>query len=164
MTKKAKPKKPAKPKNKGGRPTLFTEEIKESIFEYIQAGNNYTDACYLTGISQPVFHEWKKKGNDARAAGMENEFTEFVDKIEAAKAHFRAFCVQSVANHLPTDGNLAFKALERLDYERFGRKDSLKVDATVEATLKPSMEELHREARERRIELEKERAAREKKE
>jgi hypothetical protein len=119
-------------KSRGGRPTKFTEKIINDILKYIETGSTYRDACLLSGISETTFQDWNKKGKSAILNGVVDKFSGFSARIQQSEAKYRAYLLQCVNTQIPTDGNLALKVLERLDSERFGKKNKLDVTMEIE--------------------------------
>lgn len=146
VKKKTQTKKKTTKKGKGGRPTLFTKKNTDSIISYIENGNSYTDACFLSGVSEAIFYEWKRRGNEALQKGIKNEFSQFLEKVKQAKRKYKAWLIQNVNKHAELDGKLSLDVLSRKYPEEYGRKDYYNIKANIKGKIGVTMDDLYNEA------------------
>jgi len=74
---------------------------REKCLKLISAGNYQQTACRVAGISNWAFHDWKKKGDQAREdkengialTEAQEEYLEWVDALEEARAAAEATLV-----------------------------------------------------------------------
>jgi len=107
----------------GGRPSKLTEELKKEIFQYIEDGLSYADACYLANISEGIFYLWKKVGEKAK----EGKFFEFLKGIRIAELKAKRRRLKIIAVKEPGDARLALEMLARKYPKEFGRKEKIEV-------------------------------------
>lgn len=126
-------KKPVKKKAKhpGGRPTVFTEENKEIIYKFLRSGANYTRACQMANISYHSYMEWMRKGREDRANGDNTKFSQFLDKIDEAKAYYITWLHNRVNKETEVDGKFALTILERKAKKEFGKDEVINVNSHV---------------------------------
>ena len=110
-----------------GRPTKFSPELIDEICGYIQNGNSYITACKLCNICKTIFYDWKRLGNEGLEKGIQNEYTDFVERIEKAEETYIAWLVQSVNLTAQVDGKLALDILSRKKPEEWGKKDKIDI-------------------------------------
>lgn len=84
---------------KVGRPSMFTEERRNKIIEYLTAGNYIDTACAAAGISTTTYYNWMERGKNERdritatssdPLPDEAPYLEFVASIERAHADAEA--------------------------------------------------------------------------
>lgn len=114
-----------------GRPPLINEEKIEEICQYIENGNNYTNACILSMVASATFYDWKKRGLEDIEAGKKTIYSQLIEKIKAAKAKYKAWLIQSMNNTAQIDGKLALDILSRLYPKEFSKKDRIKFDGPL---------------------------------
>lgn len=130
VTKAVEPKKPeVAPSNPIGRPTLFTEKMKEDIYTLIKHGCSYATAASTSGISNKTLYYWMSRGITERNrinAGLEAlpeeaEFLVFLETIERKKEEFIATLVTSLSK-AGANGNIkaAMWLLEKARPEEYG--------------------------------------------
>jgi len=129
VKKKAPPKKKNPPKNKVGRPSVFTEENKQEIYKQLKNGANYTRACLMAGIARSKFNEWKKQGIEDSLAKKETEFTDFLDKVEQAKAFYITVLHNVVNKEAQIDAKTAMRLLEKKAKDEFGDVEKIQIDS-----------------------------------
>jgi transposase len=64
-----------------GRPSKFTDDVKQKLIKALKLGATHDIAASYAGVSRSLFYEWKAKGE----AG-DPEFTEILDAIRLAEA------------------------------------------------------------------------------
>ncbi len=120
MTKKIKPSAKRRTVRAVGRPTKFTENVRNRIIAAIRNGNTYEASASYGGVAYDTFREWIKRGQD-EATG---EFFEFSDAIKKAEAEAE---VESVAliRRSAQDGQWQAAAwfLERRKPSDWGRRE-----------------------------------------
>jgi transposase-like protein len=114
-----------------GRKTVFTPENQQRIIDALEIGATLRDATLSAGISEATFYEWLKRG---REATRKNEFSEFLEKVEAAQAtcrlNFTAVLAKSANDG---DWRAALEYLKRRDRNNWGdysRQDIANVDVS----------------------------------
>ena len=73
-----------KQKRGRGRPTKYTKETIEKVCQGLRQGLTYKYAAEIAGISEAQFYAYK------------NEFSDFSEAVEAAKAENAAFCMRRI--------------------------------------------------------------------
>lgn len=111
-----------------GRPSKFTNEIKDNICEYIAQGNYLDTACRLAGVDYSTFRGWMVKGEHEG----KGEYFEFLRQVRLAEAQAESERVRLILQAGRLDD---WKAnawyLERKYPERWGKKDH--IEAKVES-------------------------------
>lgn len=69
-----------------GRPSKMTHERVAAICDDLAQGFSNKVAARTNGIAQGTFQEWKAKGKQYKKEGKENQYTDFYERIERAKA------------------------------------------------------------------------------
>ena len=113
------------PKNKGGRPSAFTEERKEKILQALRAGNYRTAAAKWAGIEPGTLKAWVNRGNHG-----EPGYAEFVAAIKEAEGQAEASLVATIKKASQEHWQAAAWLLERKLYRKWCRKDAAKVEHT----------------------------------
>lgn len=68
----------------GGRPSKLTPELCEELFKEIREGIPEGTAAQLLGLDRTTLYYWKKRAKESK---RKNKYTEFFNKLEAAKAY-----------------------------------------------------------------------------
>ena len=105
---------PARPTGK----LILPKEKREMLLKLISAGNYQRTACRAAGVSEWTFHDWKKKGEQAREdeqngialSETQEELLWFVDELDEARAKAEAALVARWYNEA-ADGD--WRAAER---------------------------------------------------
>ncbi len=82
-------------------PLQLPKEKRETLLKLISAGNYQRTACRAAGVSEWTFHDWKKKGDQAREdkengvalTEVQEELLWFVDELDEARAKAEAALV-----------------------------------------------------------------------
>jgi hypothetical protein len=74
-----------------GRPSKLTRERQEKIAGAIEGGKSITSAARMAGVDRTTVYGWLDKGEAAKQAGEDNEYTEFYDRLTRAKGHGEDF-------------------------------------------------------------------------
>lgn len=124
-----------------GRDTKLTPELQEQICDKIRHGNYVEIAVRACGISRATFYNWLKWGNAYRnntALHTFEEYSRFLDAVEAAEADAEALSLARLAKFAEGDPKVDMWRLERKHAERWGKKDTttLKGDAEAPVTVK----------------------------
>ena len=109
-------------RNKGGRPSKLTEEVKNKLLDALKMGNYYDAACAYAGIHYYTFRLWMAKGEKAKSG----EFFEFFEAVKEAENEAEARTVLLWQKAIPKDWRAAQAFLERRYPERWGKKDIVK--------------------------------------
>lgn len=76
--------------DKGGRPTVFTEETQRVICESLKQNPVLKDACAMAGIHYDTFRRWAKMGQDDYATGnVTSPYFAFYVSVQKALAEFK---------------------------------------------------------------------------
>lgn len=71
--------------NKGGRPSLFTEERVGKLEDAFRFDASVKQACAYARISTDTFYEWIKKRDGFSDKTEEKKYQEFRERIAAAR-------------------------------------------------------------------------------
>lgn len=117
-----------------GRPTKFNAEIANAIIENLRLGNYTEHAATAAGLAKSTLYSWLERGRkeqESIEAGfepkrVENEFLEFSNAVEKAKAEAvsRNVAIIQKSAHSGTWQAAAWW-LERTQQHLFGRKHRL---------------------------------------
>lgn len=111
-----------------GRPSKFTPEVKNTICDYISAGNYIDTSCRLAGVDYTTFRGWVVRGEQEG----KGEYFDFLRQVRLAEAQAEAERVRLILQAGRLDD---WKAnawyLERKYPERWGKKEQL--DAKVQS-------------------------------
>lgn len=72
--------------DKGGRPTLLTEDVEERLLAAVRVGSPVELSCQHAGISPSVFYKWMKLGREEHEAIADGE-----EPTEDYAAHLALF-------------------------------------------------------------------------
>jgi hypothetical protein len=103
-----------------GRPTVFTEEVREKILVAIRKGASYEIAANYAGVSRDIFRQWRKEGKE----GNDPDFVAFLAAIKEAKGHTALVWLDRIDKAM-NEGlwTAAAWKLERLYPKTYGRMD-----------------------------------------
>lgn len=87
-----------KPKEggKSGQPCKLTPEIEDKILAMLQLLIPIETATAAAGISRQTFYNWRRQGKADREAGLETDFSRFLDNVEKAEALGEAVAVRNI--------------------------------------------------------------------
>lgn len=105
-------------KNKGGRPTVVTEDVLLKLEEAFILGCTDLEACFYANISSSTLYKYQ------------DEHPEFSERKAQLKESPVLQARQSVIKHMKEDGNLAMKYLERKKKDEFSTKSEVGMNAT----------------------------------
>lgn len=111
-------------KHPGGRPLKLSAKVQEDIVTAIRAGNYVETAAAFAGIDKKSLYTWLKKG----ARGEGKRFIEFLYAVKKAEAESELRSVATIENASRTSWQAAAWRLERKNWKRWGRKDSLEAN------------------------------------
>jgi hypothetical protein len=106
-------------RNKGGNPTLLTDEVTARLVTMLRAGNYIYVATQAAGISRQAFGEWMRRGASGEKA--DERYRGFREQIELAKAEGEAANVARIAQAGRDDWHAAAWILERSAPQRWAR-------------------------------------------
>lgn len=104
---------PKKPKNKGGQPTVMTEDVLKKLKEAFKLGATDEEACSYADISTTAFYDYQK-----RTKG-------YAEKKQAWKESPNLIARQAVIRDMAKDGSLALKYLERKKKDEFSLRKEI---------------------------------------
>lgn len=115
------------PLDKGGRPDRrFDDKVVKKVCDALIAGNTYTNAARLAGISKDALYRWRKEGEQAPEGCRAKEV---YDRIEAACAeaeHRNVMVIQKAAGS-GKSWQAAAWFLERRNPAEYGRRERVEV-------------------------------------
>lgn len=109
----------------------ISKKVIDTLFQEISRGVPVKYACPIAGISRETYYSWQGKKVDESDENYEL-YQEFREKTEEAKALAVASRVEKI--RIDPSWQAAAWWLERVDYEHFGKKQS--IDANVDAKVK----------------------------
>lgn len=75
------------PSPRKGRPSKLTPEVQDRILTALRAGNFFSVACELAGISETAGREWLARGNGTtKRRGGAPEFAAFAEAVKKAES------------------------------------------------------------------------------
>ena len=122
-------------KNKGGSPTLLTDEMIELVEKYIKLGVVQSKIPALVGITETTFYAWKKRGKEDSKNGIKSKYSEFSDMIKRNKDFILSFHLQNIMK-IAKEGNLTASIfiLKSLYPEQFSENPELRKTKTKSKT------------------------------
>lgn len=108
-------------KNKGGRPSSMTPEIRAKLLEALRGGNYRGVACQWAGVDDSTLRRWMRKGLDE----PDSEWAKFREEVIEAEQSAEVRAVALIMRGAESDPKHAQWWLERKFPERWGRKDRL---------------------------------------
>src|SRR5215211_1180929 len=115
-----------------GRPTKLDRARMEGIPQAIRDGNTWENAARLNKIGYRTIHEWRSRGRVDLENDVDSPYAELVAACDAAEAEFEDELIQIVREAGKQDRRnwaAAMTFLERRYPDRYGRRDTLNVDA-----------------------------------
>lgn len=118
----------------GGRPTVFSDEIAETILTYINAGAYIETAAAAAGVEKKTFYLWLKKGKkydkgeDTSEEGR--KLSQFLHAVKVALARAELRDLMLIGKAAQTNWTAAAWRLERKFPDRWGRKDRLDLNTS----------------------------------
>ena len=109
-----------------GRKSKLTTELIEKISTEIENGSYQKVAARKCGVGESTFYGWMEKAE----GGVDGQFKELLESVKKASAVAESRAIQTIL----ADDSWQSKAwyLERRFPERWGRKDRLNANHTVE--------------------------------
>lgn len=92
-----------------GRPSKFTEPVKERILEALRVGASRRTACALAGVDEASLRRWLDKGKKE----SEGSYHEFLAAVLEAEAHPNARALGIIYREMENRPDLAWKFIER---------------------------------------------------
>jgi hypothetical protein len=116
-------------KKRPGRPPKLTRQLIAEFEAHLQNGNFPEDVAQAVGIAPSTYYRWKSEGEHPDAKGRLKEFSE---AIVRARARARLNYVTLLAASAQEKDVQAIKFyLERTEPDKWGRKDTLRVEQLV---------------------------------
>jgi transposase-like protein len=69
-----------------GRPSKLNPARQERIAEALEDGYSIKVAAVQAGIDEATYHLWRKKGRAAKEKGEDNQYVNFYERMERARA------------------------------------------------------------------------------
>lgn len=120
-----------------GRRSLLTPELEKQILDLVGAGNYYDDACEAAGFSHKTLYRWLEFAERPNAPA---KYRELRDKLQRARAQGRTVHVTFLRLHAEKDWKASAFFLERSDPARWGRRDVVQHEGSLEHGVKPGVE------------------------
>jgi ACT domain-containing protein len=110
--------------NKGGRPTVMTEEIVSKLEYGFMKGLNVTECCHYADISRTTFYDYLEKN------------PEFSNRIEELKSNPSTRAKLNIVEAIESgDTDLAKWWLERRNKDEFSLKQEIAADVKESVTI-----------------------------
>lgn len=118
-------------KNKGGRPSKFTEEVVRKLEEAFRCAWSDTDACAYAGISRETFYDWMDENRRFSDNFTKEMQEDFISRINAAKVYPKLSCKKTLVQAgMRGDRRAAIEYLKRIDPDFKDKQETiLKWDA-----------------------------------
>lgn len=122
--------------NPKGKPSSISKDVIDRLFQEISRGVPIKYACTIAGISRSSYYKWSKKAEELPDDLPEDDENYLYKYFEKKKDEGIAMAVATRVEHIRQDNSWQSSAwwLERIDYENFGRKQT--IDANVDAKVK----------------------------
>ena len=111
-------------KNKGGRPTVMTDEVVAKLEYGFMRGLNDTEACCYAGISRQAFYDYIQRN------------PEFADRKEELKSHPSTKAKLNITEAIESGNEeLSRWWLERKNKQEFSTKQEIAADVNEKVTI-----------------------------
>lgn len=107
--------------NRGGRPTVLTEDVKTVLLAAIAWGLAYDRAADIAGINDRTFGKWRRRGRAEEKAGLETAFTCLIRDIKRARAVFIADALDQITRACAAQWQAAFTPGRNRRFQRTAR-------------------------------------------
>lgn len=111
------------PPSHPGRPTLYSDELGDQLCALIAGGVPIRLAARSLGIGRSTLYDWRAAGGEGLAP-----YVTFVAKLERALARVEATLTLSLTSAAKKDWRAAAWWLERRRPQRYGAKQTLRVE------------------------------------
>jgi hypothetical protein len=114
---------------KRGRKLKLNDDLIKKIVSAIEIGTYNKVAARAVGIDESTFYMWLKKGEEAKAKGINNIYSQFYDAVKEAESRAMIRHLSNIVK-ASQEGNWQASAwiLERRYPELWGRKDRMNVE------------------------------------
>ncbi len=110
--------------NKGGRPTVMTDEVVSKLEYGFMRGMNITECCHYADISRTAFYEYLDKN------------PEFPNRMEELRSHPATRAKLNVVEAIENgDTDLSKWWLERRNKDEFSTKQEIDADVKGDVTI-----------------------------
>ena len=110
--------------NKGGRPTVMTDEVVSKLEYGFMKGLNITECCHYADISRPTFYEYLEK------------HPEFSNRMEELKSNPSTRAKLNIVEAIESgDTDLAKWWLERRNKDEFSMKQEIAAEVNEKVTI-----------------------------
>jgi hypothetical protein len=138
--------------NRGGRPTIFVQAVRDRIIDFVRAGNYAESAASAAGISRSLFFKKRRAGVQLRDQIEAGELTmptadelvlvEFVDALERAEAEAEVRDIMLIGKAGERDWKAAAWRRSRMNKVRWGDSNRVDMNANVAVTEVKSSDEV----------------------
>lgn len=109
----------------------LTPEIHKSIVSYVAAGNFFSTACELTGVSVNTAGEWLARGRGKSTRKADEVYVKFAQDVDKAVAQGEAAAVLRIRNAAQGGTEVKAEVVEKFD------KDGNLIQRTERKELQP---------------------------
>ncbi len=118
------------PKQKSVNPSKLTPETSKKILDMLRLGNYIETACKAAGIQRDTFYKWLERGR--RKGPKDKPYVEFLAQVDEAMAMSEVRDLATIQRASATQWQAAAWRLERRYPDRWGRREQIRVDASVD--------------------------------
>ena len=112
-----------------GRPTKFTDKVKEDIIRSLKAGSYVEPACVAAGIDYSTFRQWMNRGEGThQTLAKTQEYSDFYESVTRAIAEGEVNLVKQIKVASAKDWRAAAWALERRHSDRWANTQRIQVE------------------------------------
>jgi hypothetical protein len=108
-----------KPANKGGRPSVLTDDVRTVLLAAIAKGLSFDRAAHLAGINERTFCHWRRIGKADTEAGNESAYSALCHDIKRSRSAFVAEALERISNAGRAQWQANAWILERLFPDEF---------------------------------------------
>lgn len=130
-------------KTRLGRKTKLTPETQEKICLAIRCGSYVETAAAHAGVSKQTLYTWLRKG-ERTPRNKTSIYKRFHAAVHRALATCEVKCVSTIVSASRKNWQAAAWRLERMDPDRWGRRDHVVLEMSVRKELDAALEKLER--------------------
>lgn len=121
------------PRRGRGRPTKLTRQLTAEFISHLENGNYPEDIAVAYGIDPGTYYRWMARGElDPEHPEFEPLFRDFRESVVRARARARLNYITKLAAAANENDVQAIKFyMERSDPDRWGRRDTLRIEQYV---------------------------------
>lgn len=123
-------------KPRRGRPPKLAPELVEKLCQALAAGNYRTPSAEWAGIAPRTFHEWMRLGKEQKTG----KYRDFRRRVLEAEKSAEIRSIGLVMKAAAEDPRHAEWWLERKFPQRWGRREAVRMDASIDANIKAELQ------------------------